>query len=382
MTSRLLLLTLLVPLAGACDAAAPANAGDGPSTAEDDRGPLGKADLAGTCVLPDGADACGGQSDGACWCDELCEYFGDCCSDYEQICEGGPVTCESNDECGADEYCDAEPGCNTAGECAQIPFDAVCTLAITPYCDCEGNTQVNNNGCIFEPYDYLGECEDDGPTSCTSNEQCGEGEYCEAEPGCDAPGECVEVPIDLICTQAITPYCDCEGNTRVNNDGCVLTPYDYLGECEGDEVCEDPQPLSLTEVSNPAISAAALEVAEDCAQSYEFCSNASVAGFSVPACLDPEVDLGDIVLQRTQSSIEDIGPYGEVIGRDELLADGMTATALPILDAFAGSTQVQAFRYFNPIPCPNCTEEQTLVLVWYPESSLVFELDRTGGYDS
>lgn len=46
-----------------------------------DRGPLGKSEAVGTCE-----EACGGQSAGACWCDEECSDYGDCCSDYEATC--------------------------------------------------------------------------------------------------------------------------------------------------------------------------------------------------------------------------------------------------------------------------------------------------------
>jgi hypothetical protein len=48
------------------------------------RGPLGKSDNIGSCE-----GSCGGQSDGSCFCDDLCESFGDCCGDYEQVCLGG-----------------------------------------------------------------------------------------------------------------------------------------------------------------------------------------------------------------------------------------------------------------------------------------------------
>ena len=67
----------------ACSAAGPGS-GEG----DDDRHPLGKADAAGSCVGQDGEDFCGGKSDGACWCDELCAGFGDCCADVEPVCNG------------------------------------------------------------------------------------------------------------------------------------------------------------------------------------------------------------------------------------------------------------------------------------------------------
>ncbi len=48
-------------------------------------GPKGDAP-AGTCV-----DACGGQSRDACWCDDQCAAFGDCCADKQAVCDGAAL---------------------------------------------------------------------------------------------------------------------------------------------------------------------------------------------------------------------------------------------------------------------------------------------------
>jgi hypothetical protein len=48
-----------------------------------DRGPIGKADIVGTCE-----DACDGPAlVGNCWCDDLCEAYGDCCEDKADVCD-------------------------------------------------------------------------------------------------------------------------------------------------------------------------------------------------------------------------------------------------------------------------------------------------------
>jgi hypothetical protein len=75
MTRQLSLLALPLLVALGCS---------GQSSDDDDRGPLGKADmLSGSCQ-----SYCGEQSDGACWCDDLCEFFKDCCDDYASACAG------------------------------------------------------------------------------------------------------------------------------------------------------------------------------------------------------------------------------------------------------------------------------------------------------
>lgn len=80
--SRLLLPLVLLLATASC--------ADAPLAAESDpRGPLpdvGKADWAqGTCQSGL-RNSCGGPSDGACWCDELCTDYGDCCADHHDAC--------------------------------------------------------------------------------------------------------------------------------------------------------------------------------------------------------------------------------------------------------------------------------------------------------
>jgi hypothetical protein len=55
---------------------------DQPSREGTERGPIKQADSEkSSCV-----DRCGGKSAGACYCDEACLGYGDCCADYEASC--------------------------------------------------------------------------------------------------------------------------------------------------------------------------------------------------------------------------------------------------------------------------------------------------------
>ena len=74
-------LTLLpLLLAAACST----QTGSLSESGDPERAPLGKADAVGTCE-----DACDGPAlVGNCWCDDLCESYGDCCSDKAEICDG------------------------------------------------------------------------------------------------------------------------------------------------------------------------------------------------------------------------------------------------------------------------------------------------------
>lgn len=90
MTKRLLLLCCTLWLALGCSAAT----GNDASGADEDtspRVPLGKADASGSCKA-NGETFCGGKSKGACWCDDQCEKYGDCCSDRVSVCGGASTT--------------------------------------------------------------------------------------------------------------------------------------------------------------------------------------------------------------------------------------------------------------------------------------------------
>ena len=74
-------------LASACSSEPPGASGPGTEPAE--RGPIGKADAAGSCKAPSG-DRCGEQSAGGrCWCDASCSEYGDCCADAPAVCGVG-----------------------------------------------------------------------------------------------------------------------------------------------------------------------------------------------------------------------------------------------------------------------------------------------------
>lgn len=152
----------------------------------------------------------------------------------DDVDNGDDDSCVSNADCtGDDEYCNRPEGCDEPGICEEIPDDVGCGEAETPFCDCDGQTQVAPTTCIWQPYDHLGECEDE-PAQCTSNADCDEDadEYCDRPIGCDEPGTCEPIPDDVGCGEAETPYCDCEGNLQVSPDTCIWEPQDHMEACE------------------------------------------------------------------------------------------------------------------------------------------------------
>lgn len=213
-----------------------------------ERGTLRDGELSGSCQAPDG-DYCGGQSgSGSCYCDDLCEQYGDCCSDYTPVCEaelcGGrafpPLTCDDG------EFCSYEP----AAECGRAdatgtcqPQPEICTFEYAPVCGCDGQTYGNDcqANAAGVSVDYEGEC--------ASQEQacggllglsCDAGEYCNYEPeaNCgraDATGTCAPQP--EFCTEQYQPVCGCDGQTYGN--ACKAAEagvsVEFEGECQPQE---------------------------------------------------------------------------------------------------------------------------------------------------
>lgn len=118
--------TLLL-LLGAC-----ALVGCDPQTAapvvdDAERHPLGKADTIGSCIAEDGNLLCGGPSDRACWCDELCHQYGDCCADKVDVCDEAP---EPDSTCASAADCD--DGLCILGTCMAMD-DSFVPASVLPY---------------------------------------------------------------------------------------------------------------------------------------------------------------------------------------------------------------------------------------------------------
>lgn len=182
-----------------------------------DRGPLGKADAPGSCMADDGDDFCGGKSDGACWCDDLCASFGDCCGDKQPVCDGvdpGPTLCMSDDTCDAGQFCDhseclsnCPPGmfCPAVcwGQCSDAPQPPQCPDVCEAICAGEPEPPLPPGcplpGCA---------CDDPPPNPDTCEGACGgksEGS-CWCDDLCSTYGDCCD-DYDAACSE---PVVTCE----------------------------------------------------------------------------------------------------------------------------------------------------------------------------
>ncbi len=210
-----LLVSLLLPVV-ACDTAEPTNE---ESAGQTERGALGKADAIGSCENPEGGDFCGGPAVGGnCWCDDLCESFGDCCADKEPVCDEEPAI----EFCLQDEQCDS-------GFC--------------DHSECLSNCPEG----MFCPAVCWGQCgEEPEPEGCLATSDCDEGEFCSFPSECgEGPvGECSAIP--EVCAEIYAPVCGCDAVTygnaceaaaagqSVQSDGpCPSDPGSCEGSCGG-----------------------------------------------------------------------------------------------------------------------------------------------------
>ena len=166
---------------------------------------------------------CGGQAEGGCFCDAVCEEYGDCCDDF---CEACPDICEPQDPCNG------------------ITWEGCCDGEVIRYCE-EGEIKSKDCGddpsCGWNQAEAYYDCGTDGapdpegifPMDC--GEVCTgscDGKAC-GDDGCG--GDCGACPEGETCTptgQCCTP--DCEGKV-CGDDSCSGD----CGECADGEKCTD-----------------------------------------------------------------------------------------------------------------------------------------------
>lgn len=190
-------------LAGACSVS---DGGPTSGSGDAERGSLGKADVVGSCELPDGTDACGGKGTGNCWCDDACVDFGDCCSNAGQVCEiddaggddeGGcePQLCELFCENG---FATDEDGCELC-ECQGQFCGGIANIQCPPGQVCTGVADFPDAGGTCESAPFCGGF---AGIQCPDGLICVDvpGDGCDPPQGADCGGMCVPPPTE--CTAA------------------------------------------------------------------------------------------------------------------------------------------------------------------------------------
>ncbi|MDD4251115.1 MAG: hypothetical protein PHX27_02895, partial [Candidatus ainarchaeum sp.] len=218
------------------------------------------------CVPASCEGNCGGLAGGiggACFCDEVCTGYGDCCPDYEDFCthqECNPdnFTCELIKEPG-DDTCSEDTNC-FHHECNSIsltcekkagPGEDTCE---TPE-DCYEICNVDNEKCKIGDCNPIKVCEgcdcveDPNQTVCsgkTFGNECEDSGYCQSinshsEYYCDVTGACVYY--GSTCDSDYHSECNPSDNTCEAfscKDNCYGWYEDYAGYyCECNDWCTD-----------------------------------------------------------------------------------------------------------------------------------------------
>lgn len=142
-----------------------------------------------------------------------------------------PQICLANPICPKESYCSKPEGeCKGKGMCESRP--KVCPENYLPVCGC--NDKTYNNSCWAAAAGVSlkaqGTCAQ--AVKCTSNAQCGSGDFCAKPDGkCGSEGICAQRPV--LCPPGVAPVCGCDGQSYNNRCEAFVAGVDvnHTGTC-------------------------------------------------------------------------------------------------------------------------------------------------------
>ncbi len=195
--------------------------------------------------------------------------------------------------------------------------------------------------------------------------------------------------------------CDLETyNCLLENQGIDVAgcgTYREVARCAVADICEvtDAAPLVLSPIDLTfAWRTQADAYVADCDNGGAWCSLGTIASFMVPECLAEEPTLAEIVAQTAAMTNDQdfvVGAFadGTVLDRASLRAtptfSSLHSSGGPALfdaiDGHMGGGEVQGWTFVEEVPCHNCTEFRTKLMLWYPDPFRVVAIEGGHGFD-
>ncbi len=159
--------------------------------------------------------------------------------------------------------------------------------------------------------------------------------------------------------------------TRSNDAGCPV---------------EDPFVLSPADTSALASAVDAFNAA-----CPDYCAMYEVVGFTHPECTDPNQPIAEVidsVVAELELQIRPEFPFGQLVEPADVLTTrplGISPEGSALMDeiaALVGGSPSDVWYYEEQIPCPNCTQYETLTILWYRDARWLVALYGGHGYDS
>jgi len=122
----------------------------------------------------------------------------------------GGVYCVANGDCASGQFCGDREYCGGAGACRPVP--GACPDVEAIVCGCDGREYGNACEAARAGISVASSGPCITPGACTSNDACGEGQYCERA-YCESGG-CRVRPDG--CFTVVDPVCGCDGMTYSN----------------------------------------------------------------------------------------------------------------------------------------------------------------------
>ena len=92
------------------------------------------------------------------------------------------------------------------------------------------NTFQASETCPHQKYAHPGACAaTDAEASCTTSEDCPQGQICSGDAGCDTSWTCKP---PRPCTRDLVTFCGCDGETFQSSSSCPGAQYRNVGQCQ------------------------------------------------------------------------------------------------------------------------------------------------------